>query len=314
MTDHNENDDFNHIETEESESHAPQGFRGNLTEAWRTKPLFKLFVVIVVLGGVVGVVSSMLSTDKQTQIDSHVVTPPDIHSAGGGTQSIYMKQQTDLADKKREEEALQTNGSAMKTVPSRVTDIDDLQKKNDPLAELKTETERLKKELVQVQQKQQQPVVVQQPPAQQQAKQQQDQASDDALAQAMQHQMGVLTDEWKPHGIKAVAIPVSDVVAASAGAAQSGGNTAGTGASASTEASAMAAPKIIIPAGTVNYGQLLTEANSDVPGPIMAQIMSGPFAGARAVGSFQTKNDYLVLQFSLVNSEGKDFTIKRLCT
>ena len=75
---------------------------------------------------------------------------------------------------------------------------------------------------------------------------------------------------------------------------------------------ARAAGQILVPAGTVSYAQLLTEANSDVPGPILAQIVSGPLAGARAVGSFEVSAawaDYLVLQFALADKDGHDYGI-----
>lgn len=61
---------------------------------------------------------------------------------------------------------------------------------------------------------------------------------------------------------------------------------------------------IIIPAGTIEYAQLVTEANTDAPGPVMAQIASGPLAGARLIGSFQSTDNYLTLQFSTVVIDG----------
>ena len=57
---------------------------------------------------------------------------------------------------------------------------------------------------------------------------------------------------------------------------------------------------------------MLTEANSDVPGPILAQIVSGPLSGARAVGAFQVSDGYekyLVLHFTLADKKGKDYRI-----
>ena len=61
---------------------------------------------------------------------------------------------------------------------------------------------------------------------------------------------------------------------------------------------------ILIPAGTINYGQMVIEANSDVPGPVLVQLVSGPLAGARLIGSFQTRNKVLVLQFDSVVVNG----------
>jgi intracellular multiplication protein IcmE len=62
----------------------------------------------------------------------------------------------------------------------------------------------------------------------------------------------------------------------------------------------------------VNYAQLLTEANSDVPSPILAQILSGPLAGGRAIGKFKVSYDYLIIEFSLINHKGKDYSVSAL--
>ena len=62
--------------------------------------------------------------------------------------------------------------------------------------------------------------------------------------------------------------------------------------------------EIIIPAGTIEYAQLLIEANSDAEGPVVAQIVSGPLAGSRILGSFKTEEEYLVLSFNQVVVDG----------
>lgn len=61
---------------------------------------------------------------------------------------------------------------------------------------------------------------------------------------------------------------------------------------------------VLIPAGTIEYAQLLNEANSDVPGPVVAQIVTGRYAGSRILGSFQKQNDYLTLTFDTVIRDG----------
>ncbi len=63
------------------------------------------------------------------------------------------------------------------------------------------------------------------------------------------------------------------------------------------------AQKTIIPAGTIAYGQLINELNSDLQGPVLVQIMSGPFAGGRAIGKIEVKSDfadYMVLTFQTI--------------
>lgn len=61
---------------------------------------------------------------------------------------------------------------------------------------------------------------------------------------------------------------------------------------------------IILPAGTIEYAQLITEANSDMPGPVLAQIVTGPLAGSRILGSFKAKDEYLIISFDVVVIDG----------
>ena len=66
---------------------------------------------------------------------------------------------------------------------------------------------------------------------------------------------------------------------------------------------------ILLPAGEIVYAQLLTEANSDVPGPILAEIMSGPLLGSRVLGSFEVANELLILRFNTVIIDGTSIAI-----
>jgi intracellular multiplication protein IcmE len=62
--------------------------------------------------------------------------------------------------------------------------------------------------------------------------------------------------------------------------------------------------QIIIPAGEIEYAQLLIEANSDAEGPVLAQIASGPLSGSRVLGSFKVEDEYLVLSFNQIVIKG----------
>jgi intracellular multiplication protein IcmE len=62
---------------------------------------------------------------------------------------------------------------------------------------------------------------------------------------------------------------------------------------------------ILIPAGTIEYAQLLIEANSDVDdGPVLAHLVSGPLAGSKMLGSFDVEDNYLVLSFDVLVIDG----------
>jgi intracellular multiplication protein IcmE len=67
---------------------------------------------------------------------------------------------------------------------------------------------------------------------------------------------------------------------------------------------------IILPAGTIEYGQLLIEANTDAPGPVLAQIVSGPLRGSRVLGSFTSSDEYLTLNFSQLVLDGISYPIE----
>lgn len=70
--------------------------------------------------------------------------------------------------------------------------------------------------------------------------------------------------------------------------------------------------KVIVPAGTVTYAQLLTELNSDIKGPALAHVLSGPFAGGRALGSFTLQDEYLVIKFERVVKDGQSYAIEAI--
>jgi len=69
-------------------------------------------------------------------------------------------------------------------------------------------------------------------------------------------------------------------------------------------------PKPIIQAGTIVYGQILTAANSDVPGPVLAEVASGPLTGGRAIGSFSLAQTQLVLTFQRIVKDGVEYTVE----
>jgi intracellular multiplication protein IcmE len=288
------------------------GMRGNLAEAWRTRPLFKLMVMIIALFAVCVAAFSFFGGAGSDSEFARLGRAPNLHEAPGGHTSPYMRAETNKANDERAKEALANGGSAIPTPIGQASDINpygDQAKKDDELNVLKLELEKIKAqqqaEQVQTQQIKQQ---VQQPQTQQPKQAEQ---FDNSLAEAMQNQMKQMLDSWKsPHMTSVEVTKAADLKAeqdkdAAAAQASATANTSST----------QTPPQIIVNAGTVSYAQLLTEANSDVPGPIMAQIVSGPLTGARAIGGFQVSNGYekyLVLKFSIADRKGKDYSINAI--
>lgn len=58
-------------------------------------------------------------------------------------------------------------------------------------------------------------------------------------------------------------------------------------------------------AGTIVPAVLITPINSDVPGPVVAQIVSGPLAGARVLGSFQATEKQVLVRFQTLSMPGQ---------
>ncbi|MCF8496605.1 MAG: DotG/IcmE/VirB10 family protein, partial [Alphaproteobacteria bacterium] len=127
-----------------------------------------------------------------------------------------------------------------------------------------------------------------------------------ALSESLSGQMQiVLQTKTEPRALSSMEVTspmiLQSLFEEEAAAAQGGGSVAGaTNAAASPEAQEI----VLLPAGQIAYAQLITEANSDVPGPVLAQIVSGPLAGSRALGSFEVQKELLTLTFDKVIIKG----------
>ena len=296
--------DFDDLEQQEAghefEAIAKPGMRANLANAWRSQPLIKLLVLMVVVVAVVGVSFSLFSGGNERKNTTSLGTPPDLHEPPGGAASPYVREQTVKANEQREEDAINKGSSSMPTPLG-----SDTSPKDDPLKELKAQIETLTREV-------NQPKPAAPAPQQPVQQVQQPEQFDDSLAKAMQKQMGDLAGGWNARGIKLVNVTKTEDVLSEKAAAAAAAASAAASNSAPPPNNAVPAPKVIVAAGTVSYAKLLTQANSDVPGPIIAEIVSGPLTGARAVGSFEVTNgysEYLVLKFSLAELKGKEYQI-----
>ena len=69
---------------------------------------------------------------------------------------------------------------------------------------------------------------------------------------------------------------------------------------------------ILIEAGTIEYAQMLIQANSDIPGPVLAQLASGPLVGSRLIGNFSVEDRYLVMEFETVVVDGYGLSIEAI--
>ena len=306
MTNNNNGDD-NDLDLDLDELGADSGFddfskKGTLGDLWRNNPMVKVGVILAAF--VVIVVGVILFGGKNDPLPtSRVNTPSDLTEAPGSAEvSASYAQAIEEENTRRIEEALRDSQSAVPmpveppkgTIPLQIDDNPE----EDPLDRWR----RMQEERIQQQQIVNQEIdAPPEPPPPPDTKT----PAVNAMAQAMAMQMeSVLSNQQiKPPHVRSIAtmaylenIEEKKRQAREAELARNQMLMGGAGGS--------AIENIIIPAGTIEYAQLITEANTDAPGPIMAQIASGPLAGSRLIGSFQATSEYLTLQFSTIVIDG----------
>lgn len=129
-----------------------------------------------------------------------------------------------------------------------------------------------------------------------------------ALAQMMAQQMESILKEQTPAEMKTANVTeaswLSDFIEEAPAAEDSSVDLDGDGVPDQQD------KEILVPAGTILYAQMITEANTDVPGPILAQVVSGPLNGSRILGEFSVEDEYLTLNFKTVVIDGVGHSIK----
>jgi len=239
-----------------------------------------LIVAGVVIVGAVGY--SVLSQPAPVANPSTVAGPPRGATTvqGGNQVTPAYNEALSTADKQRIEDAAATGKSAMPTVRAsnqdQVVPVLDLDPKPEEAPQV---------ELPVVQQ----PVVVQQPLTQAvpivQAPQPIRSKEDTRNLQdyMMTLRRGYAVAEVVPFSNGEVAAPAEQVAPPSQAVA---------------EATQDEGPAVDLPlAGTIVYAEMVSRANSDAPGPVLARVLQGKYAGATLIGSFKTVENALVISF-----------------
>jgi intracellular multiplication protein IcmE len=337
----NENENEVDIDAQEDfEGPAAKNEKASLKDTWDSNPLLKIAAVILGLG--------LLGAGYFTFIGSKEELT-NASGVGGGTEGVKVIPGTDNADedykkmvqKQNQQQAQQAVNEGTSAMPTPVDagerntlDLPPQQNNNaaDPLAEWrqKTEAKRLamEQESVPEQEVEQAPEVV---PMVQPIHPQPTVKMDPAVAKALADQMRVviLAQEPKNQILRGVTrkdslytIKVREDNARKAKEAKEGKRSVTAISSGGdltyvdnvqggtpTTAVAPAKTKIIITAGTISYAQLLNDLNSDVKGPVLAQILSGPFEGGRAIGEFKVQDDYLTLSFKRIIKDSVSYSV-----
>ncbi len=304
------NDLDNDLEVENFEDAGFDDFnkKGSLGDLWRNNPMVKIGVI---LAGVALVVGAIIlfggSAEKLPQ--SQLASPSEVKEAPGSSEiSATMEQSIQDKNMQIVEDATRTGGSAVPipTQPSKgtVPVPADEAAGEDPLERWRRmQEERIRQQEMLAQVKPQTPDAA--PPVDTKT------PAVNAMAQSMSSQMQAILQNQRPPkvGIKQITdvgfLEELDKKKNAQFQQAQAMSAANTNSEAQVE-------NIIVPAGTIEYGQFLIEANTDAPGPVIAQIISGPLRGGRVLGAFTSTDKYLTVTFSTVVIDGIDYPIEAI--
>lgn len=120
---------------------------------------------------------------------------------------------------------------------------------------------------------------------------------------AMNDQMKALLGSWGANKHATI------YLAASKSTAVNADNAANTTSAKVADAAKLKGPTATLKAGDMLNAVLMLEANSDTPGPIMAQIISGKYAGAKMIGSFKRGDERVTMEFTTLSLPYADKSI-----
>ncbi len=277
--------------------------KGTLAELWRENPAVRIGAIV--LGAVLILAVIVLFGGKEKPLSQSRVSGVSDVSAPPGTEgaSEAYVQAVEDENEARRELAEATGGSALPTPVDppigRVTLPPEDEEEEDPLQRWRRlQEERLERELKVRETIEPEPVVVDNSQAE----------LVQALADGMLQQMQSILQQQ--HVIMPVYRPMTapEYLEALRKKEEEAKEAAEKAAKEKAEEEAPEEGDIILqPAGEIVYAQLITEANSDTPGPVLAYIASGPLRGGRLIGKFDVAGELLVLSFEKVVYESKTY-------
>jgi intracellular multiplication protein IcmE len=310
----NNNDDLdNDLEVENFDDGGFDDYskKGTLGDAWRNNPMVKVGVILAVFAVVVGGIILFGGSTELPPV-SQVTSPKEVNEVPG-TNELSQTMQEAIEEKNIQnvEEALRTNESAIPipidpakgALPVPIEEASG----EDPLERWR----RMQEERIR-----QQEMLAQAKPPQIQAEPPVDTKTPavNALSTSMMSQMqAILQNQAVPttsfKKITEVTF-LEDLERKRQNKAMAMAQSAGPNNAAGGAYEEGQVENILLPAGTIEYGQILIEANTDAPGPILAQIYTGPLKGARVLGNFQSTDEYIMLSFQMIVIDGINYPIQ----
>lgn len=273
--------------------------KGTLADLWRNNPFVKIAVII---GAFVFIVAGIIlfgGKEERTPTSRTVGAAESVSEAPGSSDvSEAYRQAVEETNQVATEEALRNSTSAvpMPVAPALgvIPQTVDPNEEEDPLDRWRRmQEERMNQQDLTVEPVQQEPEVDTRTPAV------------NALSQAMSQQMESVLAVQGVKGSQVLGVTNMRYLEELRMQEQRELEEAMQHQAALGSNNLQPTAEVVVPAGTIEYAQLITEANTDAPGPVLAEIASGPLQGSRIIGSFSsTDQDYLTLNFSTVVVNG----------
>lgn len=320
--DKNKDDAFDDIDAFGDEGFDDDNFEdfesgATLSEMWKENPLLKIGAIIGVIGVLIGAMF-LFGGEKEVSAPSYMARAPEV-SSSPGMEEVSPVYRTAVEEHNNEMiQRAHREGESALPVPitppvGRLEEKEIEEEEEDPLSLWRTmQEEQLQKERFSEEEDAKEREILME---QQQQQQETYTNAVAALSEAMIGQMEGIVDAVTPLGAQYMEITDPDYFEQQALAAGTTGGTTlpGSVADANAAQQSLSSDDIIIPAGEIEYAQLLLEANSDVPGPILARIVSGPLSGSRVLGSFSVEEDkYLVLEFNQIVVDKVSYPIEAI--
>lgn len=260
-----------------------------LGDLWRDNPLVKIGAIA---GGVILLILLfvLFGGEKEEPERSMVAGGGGVGSAPGTDEAspTYIEAVEEV-NEARVEEAIREGTSALPTPIEppigRLSVPEEDDEQEDPLQRWRRlQQERLEREMRQAS-------VIQAAPEEPQINPEMIEAMSSAMSTQMQ---AILEAQSQPQRLASVEVTGTDFLEKLASKeAEEAARQAGVG-----DEGDEAEGGLLLPAAEMAYAQLLTEANSDVPGPVLARIMSGPLKGGKLLGDFSVQKTYITLNFT----------------
>lgn len=283
--------------------------KSGLGETIRQSPVAKIGVVVGALA-LIGFVAVTFSGGEEEETISYVPGGKSVTSVPGTDEEVAPAY-VEAVEQQNEsvlDDAIATGGSAIPVPiesPDTRLEVPEIQEETeDPLHRWRLLQEERVERQMKSQESDPEPVTVLD------AEQQSEAITN--LAESMAQQMeSVLstTNEVKTFQTRVLLEYTDGDEDGSEGGASGSGNGGNPGDPGFTELEEV---EVVIPAGKIVYGQLLLEANSDVPFTVLARMVSGPLKGWKLLGKFTVLDDIEMLGitfFMAVNEEGKQYDV-----